>query len=252
MNIFYGAVIAFSMYSRIPMPKVEWTKERMRYLFCFFPLIGAATGALMLLWMRFGPVFCDGAFFTAVWIVLPVLVTGGIHLDGFLDTADALASCKPKEEKLRILKDSHAGAFAIVAGICYFVLEFGAYSGVDERTMPVLAAGFVLSRALSALAVVHFRMAKGSGLAAAFSDAAQKRAVSITMMCYIFACLAAMVAAGGLCGLSTFLAAVLVFGYYRVMSYREFGGITGDLAGFFLQVSELAMAMTAVISARFM
>ena len=46
-------------------------------------------------------------------ILIPVLITGGIHLDGLLDTADALSSYKTKEEKLEILKDSHAGAFAL-------------------------------------------------------------------------------------------------------------------------------------------
>lgn len=71
--------------------------------------------------------------FTAVLILIPVLITGGIHLDGLLDTADALSSYKTKEEKLEILKDSHAGAFAIIIGICWFVLDFGIYS----RQMPI-------------------------------------------------------------------------------------------------------------------
>lgn len=63
----------------------------------------------------------------------PGSVTGGIHLDGLLDTADALSSYKTKEEKLEILKDSHAGAFAIIIGICWFVLV----SGFIPRQMPI-------------------------------------------------------------------------------------------------------------------
>ena len=137
-----GFVVAFSMYSKLPMPRITWTKKNMKYCMCFFPLIGLVIGWLMYGWFRlalwagFG-----GNFRTAVLILIPVAVTGGIHLDGLLDTADALSSYKSQEEKLEILKDSHAGAFAIIIGITYFVLAFGVYSEMtEERLVPRLAA----------------------------------------------------------------------------------------------------------------
>ena len=251
MNLIGAFVVAFSMYSRIPMPRMEWTKERMRYMFCFFPLIGAAIGALMVLWRQYGGYFTgEGNFRTAVLVLIPVLVTGGIHMDGFLDTSDAINSYKPVEEKLEILKDSHSGAFAILMGICYFVLTFGVYSEATTADIEVLAIGFVLSRALSALSVVTFKKAKKSGLVHAFSDAAQKKTVGITMICYIAVCLALMLAVGGIGGAVCFAAAAAAFGYYRWMSYSKFGGTTGDLAGFFVQTCELAMAAAVVIAGR--
>lgn len=251
MNLLGAVVIAFSMYSRIPMPRIEWTKERMRYMLCFFPLVGAAIGAGMLLWMRFGRMLAgDGNFFRAVLVMIPVFVTGGIHLDGFLDTADALSSYKPIEEKLEILKDSHAGAFAIIFGASYFLLMFGLYSEVTAEQMRLLAVGFVLSRALSGLSVVLFKKAKNSGLAASFSDMAQQKCVGAVMIFVILLCGAALLALDPVLGGAVLLAAAAVFGYYRWMSYRKFGGITGDLAGFFLQVCELMMALFVVIVAR--
>ncbi len=249
MNILYSMVIAFSMYSKIPMPTVEWTKERMRYVFCFFPLIGAVTGGLMILWTRVGlRITGNENLNTAILMLIPVAVTGGIHLDGFLDTSDAINSYKTMDEKLAILKDSHSGAFAIIMGLCYFVLSFGAYSAVTSDTMMVLAEGFVLSRALSGLAVVTFKMAKKSGLAASFSDMAQKRVVGCVMILYVILCFLLMIMADPVLGLICFLAAVLVFIFYRKMSYQKFGGITGDLAGFFLQVCELVMVLAVVIA----
>ena len=143
------------MYSKIPMPQVEWTKESMQYCICFFPAVGAVIGAATLLWnMLVGAKLSGSLLFTAVLILIPVLITGGIHLDGLLDTADALSSYKTKEEKLEILKDSHAGAFAIIIGICWFVLDFGIYSEADAHTIGLLAIGFVISRALSGLSLV--------------------------------------------------------------------------------------------------
>jgi cobalamin synthase len=149
------------MYSKIPMPKTDWTKEAMKYALCFFPAVGIVIGIVTIGWMYLAAQLGFGDLFrTAVLLLIPVAISGGIHLDGLLDTADALSSWKTMEEKLEILKDSHAGAFAIIVGISYFVLYFGILSEVQLADVKVLAVGFVLSRALSAFAMVTFRLAK--------------------------------------------------------------------------------------------
>ena len=247
MNLIYNLIIAFAMYSKIPMPHIDWTKERMRYVFCFFPVIGMVIGIAMVFWEKYGMLLTGNEdFHTAVLILIPVIITGGIHFDGFLDTCDALSSYKTMEEKLEILKDSHAGAFAILMGCCYFVLDYGVFHAVDMRAMRLLAVGYVLSRSLSGLAIVAFQKARKSGLAATFSDSAQKKTVAITMIVYIVACAAVMIVTEPVVGTICFLTAILVFMWYRFMSYGKFGGITGDLAGFFLQVCELIMAVVTV------
>lgn len=249
MNVICGMIIAFSMYSRIPMPKIEWTEERMRYMLCFFPFVGIAIGAMMLLWMKFGQYIAgNGGLFTAILILIPIIITGGIHMDGFLDTSDALSSYKPMEEKLSILKDSHAGAFAVLMCGCYFVLDFGTFSEVDMPMMKVLAIGCVLSRSLSGFSIVTFKKAKNTGLAAAFSDMAQQRIVGIVMAAYILICACAMLAVDRAKGAICLCAAILAFLFYRMVSYKKFGGTTGDLAGFFLQICELSMAVFLVMA----
>ena len=73
--------VAFAMYSKIPMPRADWSKENMKYTFCFFPFIGLVIGALSLAvgWAgsRFG---FQAAFVAAVLVLVPVWVTGGIHV----------------------------------------------------------------------------------------------------------------------------------------------------------------------------
>ena len=152
------------------------------------------------------------------------------------------------EEKLEILKDSHAGAFAIIVGICYFLLAVGIWSEAGGKAVAVLAVGFVLSRALSGLAIVRFRMAKNTGLAATFSDMAVKGRVGIVMYLYILACAAAMLLLDPVLGAAALVGAFGTFLYYRNMAYRKFGGITGDLAGFFLQICELVMAVFVILT----
>lgn len=243
--------IAFSMYSKIPVPRPEWTKENMRYALCFFPWIGAVIGGIMVLWQCVGDSLGFGVIFqTVIMVLIPIVITGGIHLDGLLDTSDALSSFQPMERKLEILKDSHAGAFAIIIGISYFVLSFGVWSEVTKEMMRVLTASFVLSRSLSGLAVVCFRCAKNTGLANTFADMAMKRNTGIILVIQAFAAAAFMIWKSVPLGLSAVLGAMLTFLYYRIMSYRKFGGITGDLAGFFLQICELVMVVFVITAAK--
>ena len=245
--------IAFSMYSKIPMPQSEWSKENMRYVMCFFPVIGAVTGALLYGWSFAAPFLSQGGILTSVgYVLIPIAVTGGIHLDGLLDTADALSSYQPMERKLEILKDSHAGAFAIIVGICYFLLSLGVWSELGQEQLLVLAAGFVLSRALSGFAVVTFPCAKNTGLVAMFSDAAQKTRVRVTMVFYLILCCGWVLAAQPVYGGALLLGAALTFAHYYHMAKKQFGGITGDLAGYFVQVCELVMAAAVLVVARVM
>lgn len=239
--------IAFSMYSKIPMPRTDWTKDAMKYSMCFFPLVGGVIGLLMMAWYTLFYGKIGELFFTAVAVLIPVLVTGGIHLDGMLDTADALSSYKSREEKLEILKDSHAGAFAIICGLCYLILYFGSVSVITTEMFPVVGIGFVLVRANSGLSIVTFKMAKNTGLAASFSDAAQKRVIRIWMHVYQIICVALMLWYDWIPGICCAGAAFLVFFYYRRLAYKNFGGINGDLAGWYVQMSELWMMLAAAI-----
>lgn len=248
-----GFKIAFSMYSKIPMPKQEWNEKNMRYSMCFFPLIGVVIGILIYGWSYLCSYIGFGMiFWLAGILVIPILVSGGIHLDGFIDTQDALSSYQPKERKLEILKDSHIGAFALISCIVYFVIMTGIFSELRRQDILIISFGYILSRALSGFAVVTFDLAKDSGLAHAFSDAAQKKVVRITMLFYAIGSSVAMMLLGGIIGLSAVLGAMVVFHLYRSVSYKQFGGITGDLAGWFLQNCELAMAIGALIGQSFM
>ena len=89
--------IAFSMYSKIPMPQAEWSEENRKYVICFFPLVGAVAGALCYAWYRLcGGINAGAFFYTAGMAAIPLFLTGGIHVDGFMDTMDALHSYRDR------------------------------------------------------------------------------------------------------------------------------------------------------------
>ena len=192
MNIIKSICVAFSMYSKIPMPRVEWNEKNMKYAMCFFPLVGAVIGGLMLL-VRFlcGRFGFNTSVYAVVMTALPVLVSGGIHTDGFIDTVDALSSYGDKEKKLEILKDPHTGAFAIIGAVMYYLLFFGFMTEIwDIKATIAVSVGFVLSRSLSGLAIGIFKCAKNSGLLYTFKSAAHKKTIVTVMILYIALCVA--------------------------------------------------------------
>ena len=248
MNWIQSLIIACSMYSRIPMPVIEWNEKNMKYAMCFFPLIGVVTGGIQYL---AGSVMyhlsVGRILLAAVMTLLPVVVSGGIHLDGFMDTMDALGSCGDRQKKLEILKDSHSGAFAVMGMGCYLVWSLGIWSELTEEMLAPAACIYVISRALSGYSVVTFPAAKDSGLARTFKDRAQKRTVQITSALWLLAGAALMLWTDARASIGAAIGVFCSWVYYRRICRKQFGGVTGDLAGFFLQVSELAMLTGMVV-----
>lgn len=245
-------MIAFSMYSKIPMPAFLWEEKDRKRAMCFFPLIGAVAGALFYGAFRLLEYKGVGtALSAAVLTAIPLLVTGGIHMDGFLDTCDARASYGDKEKKLQILKDTHTGAFAVISGILYLLFYFSACTELTKPMAGAAAAGFILSRALSGFAVVTFSEARAHGMLADFMKDAHKKLVAVTMIAFGAGAACLMVGFGGRYGLLAVISAMAVFFYYRRVALLEFGGVTGDLAGYFLQLCELFMVLSMVIGGYF-
>jgi len=245
-------VIAFSMYSRLPMPHMEWDEKGMRHALCFFPLVGAVIGAVFLLWHMFCGWLSIGGFLrTAGLCVIPLLITGGIHMDGFLDTFDALASHQPKEKKLEILKDSHIGAFAVIACGMYLLLQAGAYDGLTSvRAVLAVASGFVLSRSVCVLVMLRIPSARHSGLLYSFSSTADRRTVMGCAALESLAVFGVMVWIDPVLAAAAGLSCLVLLLWYRRMALHGFGGITGDLAGCFVELCELCVALAVCIAAR--
>lgn len=227
MTILQTIAVAFAMFSAIPMPQFEWSQKNMRYALCAFPLIGAVCGGL---WCLVGVLPVPELVRAAGFCLVPVLVTGGIHLDGFADTCDALSSYGDAEKKLEILKDPHCGAFAVIRLCTYFILYFALCASVKftVRFGVIWILALTLERAFSGLAVASFPMAKNTGLAHTFAEAADRITVRRVLIIYTVVLGAAMLVLGGWAAV---LAALLVFWRYYAVSKKQFGGITGDLAG---------------------
>ena len=253
MKIIRSLIITFAMYSRIPVPRVEWNAENMKYSIAFFPLVGVPIALLLFLWhfiCGYADKAVTGMAEALVGLCIPVAISGGIHLDGFIDTSDALSSHQDKDRKLEILKDAHTGAFAIISFFSYCALFLAAYLIVlKSRTeFGILALGFILSRILSGMGVVFFKCAKKDGLLHTFADSTELSRTRFILAMEFLLCEAAMIHLNPIGAFSAlFLNAVFILYYYK-MTAKEFGGITGDTCGWFSSNSELLTAIGAAIA----
>lgn len=252
--VFDSFIIAVSVYSRIPMPKIERNQKNMKYVLCFFPVIGAVIGGLIYVWGRlciacgFGQV-C----FALAGTVLPLIVTGGIHLDGFMDTANALYAYDQKEKKLASLRDSHVSAFAVISLVGYCFLYAAGLTQIWRTDhLLLLAYSFVISRCLSGLSLVWFREANKEGLSYMIAASAHRQAVRLVLVLVLGGCFIGLILVSPVIGAVMALAAMWVWTYYFYMSKKQFGGITGNLAGYFLSLCELSSVLIIGLMGRVM
>lgn len=238
MNVLQTIAVAFSMFSKVPMPQFTWREENMKYSLVAFPLIGGLIGG-MLFGVQYVTALLELPQMIAGLLLcsIPFWITGGIHLDGFLDTMDAVSSYKSREEKLEILKDPHIGSFGVMHAVLILLWNLAAWVCMPKVEWFMFVLLFTFSRSLSGLAVCCFPMAKDTGLVHMFATEAVKGnartalfvlSMALTVVLLMISGEGAILAGIGWC----------MYGVYYLFSHRVFGGITGDLAGWFVSVTE--------------
>ena len=249
MILFESFLIALSTYSTVPVPQFDWNDRNMKYAICFFPAVGLICGAALWGWTVLSKLLdMSGTLFSAVAVCIPILVSGGIHMDGYMDTVDALASHQPRERKLEILKDPNCGAFAVIYAGVYLLLSFGLFFELYRADIvPVICPVFVISRSLSALCAVNIRNARRSGMLAAFTKNTERASANAALAAVLIMSSAAAVLISPAAGSITVLSAAISVMIYCAAVVRQFGGVTGDTSGFFLQICELLCLAGALL-----
>lgn len=251
--------VACSMFSALPVPQVQWNEKNMRFSLAAFPLIGVIIGGFEILWILLC-MRCDlPSILSASGVtVLPILITGGIHLDGYMDVSDALSSYGDAQKRREILEDPHIGAFAVIRLAVYLILYLGLASALHGSVENLILFGcsFIVSRSLSGLAVTILPLSKDTGLAHTFQSMSDRKRTSIFLLVWLALASGVMIVSGGCLagwkgGLKAGLMLVCAGGqwlYLKHVADSRFGGLSGDLNGWFLQKAELWMLGALVLT----
>lgn len=251
MRILEALFVALSTYSAIPVPQFDWNERNMKYSICFFPAVGIFVGAALWLWsILCSALGLSAVLFAAVAVCIPLLISGGIHMDGYMDTMDALSSHQNRERKLEIMKDPNCGAFAVIYCGIYLFLQFGLFHELYlHEGVAYYVPAFVLSRGLSAFFAVNLPNARKGGMLCAYTQNADRRKATIATLLTAVLCGGVLLLLSVKTGICILLGAIFCALFYRRLAMKEFGGVTGDTSGFFLQLCELSCLFAALIGA---
>jgi adenosylcobinamide-GDP ribazoletransferase len=209
----------------------------------WFPLVGAAVGALGG-GVRVG---CEPLLGRAVATVLGVLafviVTGALHLDGLADTADGLGARGDVRRRLEVMRDSSTGVYGTLALVAWALVMVSAVASLDaEHALRALVGAGALGRGAALLHAAGTRPARADGLGGAF---APSLAALITGT--VVAMIAALAICGAYAGGVAIGATLLVSASSVLFARRTLGGRTGDTLGAAVAITEAAVC-TALLA----
>ena len=227
--------MGLGMFTAIPCPYRPWDEDARDMMLVCLPIVGAVLGLLWASLGALGMAWLTPSLCAALLAALPWLLTGFIHLDGYMDTCDALLSWRPLEQRLRILKDSHTGAFAVVGLGILMLFSYAAAVSLNWEDLRALLFIPVISRCGSAFSVLMLKPIGHSEYAKTEGDTAQLLAVAVMWAVTVLVCwlwLGNRVVA--------LLVETLAYAAAMLWGYRTLKGVSGDVAGFALTVAECA------------
>lgn len=239
-NLINGFIMALSMFTILPVPYKVWKDEAVRHMMKLYPLVGIFVGVINYVVFRLTDYFnLSTILISALTMVTPFIITGMLHLDGFMDVCDALLSRRDKKEKIRILKDPNTGAFSVISLGILFIIDFAATYTLVENKANIIGIIIIpiISRSLIGIMLLKKEAMKESSLGSYFKKGTTK--VDILIL-YIF-----LIIASGLfvlLGIKFILVplAMIIIAILSVeKSIKELGGISGDIAGYGLVLSEV-------------
>jgi len=221
----------------IPLWRRELSAEEAGRSLGYFPLVGLIIGLILVGLDRLLSLILPSALVDAMLIVSLVVLTGALHLDGFIDTCDGFASGKSPQERLEVMADSRTGSFGVIGVCCLLVLKYAALSSVPgAMRLAALILMPVLSRWTMVYAVVAFPYAKKApGTGHAFRQQASWPRMALATSIALILSLWLM----GPMGIALMAAIWLII--LGVASYlkRRLGGLTGDTYGAINELAEL-------------
>jgi adenosylcobinamide-GDP ribazoletransferase len=240
-RLFKGFYMSLGMFCGIPLPFQLWDQNCANLVLPCLPLIGGLFGALW--WGMAKLLIASGIHImpvAAILLLIPSLASGFVHLDGYLDTSDAVLSRRPLEDKLRILKDPYTGTFAVVMFAVLFGLQFAFINVIieNEKNIALLIIIPILSRCCASLSILGLKPLAQSAYAIMFR---QYSRTAHKVFIVIIAIMAAVLSwfFADYYGLIVSASVIVGCTFAFIWAYSDLKGISGDVAGFGLVIGEL-------------
>lgn len=235
--------MCLGMFSSIPCPYRPWDEDARSLMTACLPIVGAVIGLIWALIAMIAGAILPEALAAAIIAALPFLLTGFMHLDGFMDTSDATLSWRPLEDRLHIIKDSHTGSFAVVNVVLLVMFMYASAQSALKADLRALILIPIISRCCSAFCVITLKPLGHSEYKGLDTHTEQRMAILAIWLIALIIGFAWLGKTGWVLLLETLGYAIAMGWAARIMK-----GVSGDLAGFALSIAEVCgLALLAII-----
>lgn len=254
MNSF---LIGLQFLTRIFVVKQSvWTEKSFGESVKYFPAVGAILGIICAGVVGAINFFTSGnlpLFTGAVGFALMIILTGGIHCDGLMDSADGLFSGREREKILEIMKDSRAGSFGVVSMILIAAIEVSTLAELARLSLWWLCVAIysapIIGRLMMVLTIGIFPYARPTGMGKAFAQFTTRRTIIFAAGETILLLLPLNFIGEifFLCAAAATLIALIVTWRFANFATEKIGGVTGDIYGAITTLSEMFALITFLL-----
>jgi adenosylcobinamide-GDP ribazoletransferase len=223
--------------------QTEWSPEGFGRSVKFFPIVGAIIGlflaGLHFLLSVYLPQLIGGSFghvAAVLLLVACIFITGGLHLDGLMDTMDGIFSGRPPERMLEIMKDSRVGANGVMAAGILFLIKWSLFMDISpQKLLPALFVMPIIARFNMVIGITCFPYARPEGMGKAFKDNAGKGTLLFAALVTFFI----LVLTLNVRAAAALILAMVFTACFAGFVTRLLGGLTGDVYGAITEISEI-------------
>ena len=241
--------MAISMFTIIPNRKLKWDEDCVKHIMKSYPIIGLIIGVIWYSVFRLLNWYGVSSILTAaLTMITPFILTGMLHLDGFMDVCDALLSRRDREQKIRILKDPNTGAFSVIALVMLFFVQFASIYTLVERgsDMYILILLPIISRGLMGYLLITKEVLPESSLGSYFKKDTGK-ADRVLLILSIIIATGILTYLMSYRGIVISLLSLFIAYLSSNNSCKELGGMSGDTAGYGLVIAEFTGLLIAAM-----
>ncbi len=226
-------------------PNRIFDEENLGRMTAYFPLVGLAFGVVLIVVDKLAGLFLPLGVINILLVIVLLLVSGGLHLDGLMDTADGLGSGRSRERKLEIMRDSRVGSWGVIAAVSIILLKLSLIQSVPLR---LRFFAWLLTPTLGRWAIVYSIMSypyarKEPGLGKVFAENTGYRELAIASAIALIPSLLLL----GFRGLLLFIGIATITLIISRAIAQKLGGMTGDTYGAMNELMEVITLMLFVI-----
>ncbi|NLY20307.1 MAG: adenosylcobinamide-GDP ribazoletransferase [Tissierellia bacterium] len=229
-----GLIVAFQFLSRIPIPiAVDFNKENLKSAVLFFPLVGLVLGGIVGITVSIlGRFSIEIA--ALVGVIINIVLTGGLHIDGLSDMCDGFFSNKDREQIIEIMHDSRVGSFGVLSIVLLVLAKYVLYKSITVDTLAIIALSGMFSRMAVTSMILRKENVVSGGMGEMIKSGHSTNFVILGFIVY-----SVITILYNSLYILPLVVNLLFVEYLAHLSYKKIGGVSGDIYGATVELSEV-------------